>query len=186
MSGRLAPFRAEMESIARDARADFGGLNESQLNWKPAPDRWSVAQCLDHLIRIDSGYKPLFTSIEEGKYRPGLLRRIPLLPGLFGRLVLNGVEPQQKRRVSTTKAYQPLRGDIPADIVARFERHVHELAAHVELLDGRGAADVLIPSPIASFITYNVYDAWRILTAHARRHLLQARRVTEMPGFPTH
>ena len=185
-NGRLAPFRAELEAIARDARAEFGALNETQLNWKPAPERWSVAQCLEHLILIDGGYAPIVEQIENGTYRTPLAGRIPGLPRLFGKLVLNGVQPEQKRRVSTSKAFVPVQGNIRADIVERFERHIRELAEHVPKLDARNAADVVVPSPIASFITYSLYDAHRIVVAHARRHMLQAKRVTQEPGFPTH
>ena len=39
-------------------------------------------------------------------------------------------------------------------------------------------------SPFVAFITYTVLDGWRVIVAHGRRHLEQARRVTQSPGFP--
>src|SRR5262249_14798684 len=38
----------EAEAIAGDAKTLFSHLTPQQLNWKPAADSWSVAQCLDH------------------------------------------------------------------------------------------------------------------------------------------
>jgi hypothetical protein len=40
-------------------------------------------------------------------------------------------------------------------------------------------------SPFIKVITYSVLDGWRLVFAHDRRHLEQARRVTLSPGFPT-
>ena len=44
---------ADIHAIALDAEKLFGSLSAEQLNWKPAPDRWSVAQCLEHLINTN-------------------------------------------------------------------------------------------------------------------------------------
>jgi DinB family protein len=41
----------EAEKNAADARSVVSGLSDAQLNWQPAPDKWSIAQCLEHLPR---------------------------------------------------------------------------------------------------------------------------------------
>jgi hypothetical protein len=184
MKGRLSRFVPEARSISSDARAQFGALTPEQLNWKPSADRWSVAQCLDHLVRIDGAYWPVFQQIEAGTYRTSLARRIPGLPGLFGRFVLKAVEPQSPKPYKTAKHVEPAKGDIDVGILTRFERHQQELIGHMEKLDEREAEDVVIPSPVFGLASYSVYDALRIIIAHERRHLAQARRVTETPGFP--
>ena len=40
------------------------------------------------------------------------------------------------------------------------------------------------PSPFNSKLHYNLYSAFRIITAHQRRHLWQAQNVWEAEGFP--
>jgi hypothetical protein len=39
-------------------------------------------------------------------------------------------------------------------------------------------------SPFASVVTYSVLDGWRLVVAHDRRHVEQARRVTQAAEFP--
>jgi hypothetical protein len=39
-------------------------------------------------------------------------------------------------------------------------------------------------SPFIRIVTYSVLDGWRLMVSHDRRHLEQARRVTESPEFP--
>jgi hypothetical protein len=35
--------------LREDAKNATAGLTESQWNWTPSPDRWSLAQIVDHL-----------------------------------------------------------------------------------------------------------------------------------------
>ena len=45
----------DAKQIAADVRASFGGLSAAQLNWKPSAERWSIAQCFDHLLAVNHG-----------------------------------------------------------------------------------------------------------------------------------
>ena len=49
-------MHSDIESTLADTRSAtahwlslVGGLSETQANWRPAPDRWSIAQYMDHL-----------------------------------------------------------------------------------------------------------------------------------------
>lgn len=53
----------EVEGLAQDTKAIFGGLNSTQINWKPAADVWSIGQCLDHLITANQEYFPQLDQI---------------------------------------------------------------------------------------------------------------------------
>ena len=183
MPTSLRPYVDEARAIAFDASSEFGALTHEQLNWKPAPDRWSVAQCLDHLMVIDAGYFPVFRRIADGGYESPFWRRL-LFPKAFGSMVLKAVEPQAPRAFKTSSAAQPARGDIGADIVRRFETHQRTMAEHLERLEAKRASDLVIGSPVFPAASYSILSAARIMVAHARRHMLQARRVTEQPGFP--
>jgi hypothetical protein len=48
----------------------------------------------------------------------------------------------------------------------------------------RDLSAVTITSAVAPIAFYSVLDAFKILVAHERRHLLQAERVVNADGFP--
>ena len=50
----LETIDAEAKKVSEDAKQLVAGLSEQQLNWKPGPDRWSIAQCLDHCSDIQN------------------------------------------------------------------------------------------------------------------------------------
>jgi DinB superfamily len=43
-----------LEAITQATEGVFGKLSSAQLNWKPVPDRWSIAQCFEHLMNANS------------------------------------------------------------------------------------------------------------------------------------
>jgi DinB family protein len=174
----------EAEAIAGDAKSLFGHLNSEQLNWKPAADSWSVAQCLDHLISINREYNPTFDRILKGEYRKTFLHGMPILPALFGRLMIKALSPEAQRKLKAPGAARPSSSSIDPQIVDRFIAHQRETLAKMKSLEGRDPAGIIITSPFAGVVVYSLLDTFRLIVAHERRHFAQAQRVMETGGFP--
>jgi hypothetical protein len=179
----LAEVEAEFGAMARDTQTVFAGLSEQQLNWRRDATSWSVAQCFDHLLNTN---REMFQAIEaavDGSHPPTVWQRLPVLPRLFGSLMINAVKPEAKRKLKAPGKAVPSASAIDGRIIERFVAYQAEAAARVRALDKREPARVIMVSPFASFITYSVLDGCRIIAAHQRRHFEQARRVTQEPGF---
>jgi len=184
MNEELPKLIDETNAITDEAQKDFGQLNAQQLNWKPSPAQWSVAQCLDHLIVINSGYFPVIEKIVHDGYQPKLQQRLPFLPRLFASLVLQAVSPEGKRKYKAARPFAPSSSAIAGDIVARFKAHQQDLIRHMKMAEKLDLKKTIITSPVASFVTYSAMDGFKIVVAHEHRHLQQAKRVMETPGFP--
>ena len=172
-------------AIADDAQRVFGGLSTEQLNWKPAPERWSVAQCFDHLITTNSGYLPVIDDVLKGQKRSSVWQKIPFLPGIWGKLLIKSLDPAQARKIKAPKRFEPAQSDISGAIINDFvaqQRHVMEKMNATANLD---LDRIVITSPAAAPVTYSLMDAYRIIVVHERRHFQQAQRVTAASGFPT-
>ena len=174
----------ETHAIAKDAQKIFGHLSKDQLNWKPNPDQWSVAQCFEHLIVINSSYFPRMEKIANGEYKPSLQERLPLLPRFFGSMILKVVQTQAKRKFKADPRFQPANSAIGGDIIAKFKAHQEDVIDYMKKTKRLNLKKVIITSPVASFATYSLLDAYKILVAHERRHMAQASRVMEANGFP--
>jgi hypothetical protein len=180
----VTPIIAEVREVSDEADRLFGQLTSAQLNWKPAPDSWSVAQCLEHLIAMNADFFPAFDAIARGDYRPPFAARIPLLPRLWGPLILKAVQPDARGRVKTRPRFVPSSSDVSGDVVSRFRAHQDDLAARMGRMADVDPRQVAVVSPMTSAVAYSLFDAYRIVVAHERRHLAQAVRVTESAGFP--
>ncbi|MBL8187483.1 MAG: DinB family protein [Acidobacteria bacterium] len=174
----------EAETISSDVQSTFGHLNAEQLNWKPTPDSWSVAQCLDHLLNANTKMLGVFEPVINGQKRTSLVEQLPLLPGLFGRIMIKAVSPQGKQKLKAPQTAAPSSSQLDAQIVSRFLAKQQEVSQKLKAVEGLNADKVIVTSPFLSFITYSLLDAARIMVVHERRHFEQAQRVMAMEGFP--
>ena len=174
----------ETAAIVLDTQAAFGHLNAAQLNWKPAAESWSVAQCLDHLLTSNRQMLPVMAAAASGAHKASFWERMPILPGLMGKFMVRAVSPYAKQKVKAPAKIQPSTSALDAQIVARFVDQQREVAEHFKQLAAVQADRIVITSPLLSVITYSLLDAARLTVAHERRHLAQAERVMQTAGFP--
>lgn len=175
---------SRLGSIAEDARREFGRLSPAQVNWKPGPEQWSVGQCLDHLVKTNRGFFPVIERIARGERRNSAWERWSPLSGFFGRLIARSLEQEGGRKYKAPPKLRPAASDVAAGIVEEFAAHQKELAERMRAAARADLKKTVVTSPISGFVTYNLLDAFRIVVVHEQRHLRQARRVTETPGFP--
>ncbi|MBV9210063.1 MAG: DinB family protein [Acidobacteria bacterium] len=180
----LPSLSRQLESVTEDARREFKGLSAEQLNWKPSAEEWSVGQCLDHLVMTNKQFFADFDRIIRGEKRATFWERLPFLPKLFGRLIINGTNPKNARKFKAPKVFAPASSSIEAEIVDNFITHQGEVAERLKALEGVDARRVRVTSPVAKVVTYSLLDACTIMVYHERRHFEQARRVVASSGFP--
>ena len=183
MKSDLPTLVGEVNSIARDTQAAFGQLTLAQLNWKPSPERWSVAQCFDHLFTSTKGYFPIIESVLAGQKRT-LWQRVPLLPGFWGSLLVKSMDPSSTRKVKAPKKFRPAQSDLSSAVINGFIDQQNELAEKMKATEDLDLERIIIGSPVTSAITYSLMDAYRLIVVHEWRHFQQAKRVTEENGFP--
>jgi len=180
----LAEVRTGLEVLAQQTQATFGGFDVRQLNWRPEAARWSVAQCFEHLLTANRlMFQAADAALNNAEPRT-LWQRLPVLPGILGRMLIRSQVPSAARKFTAPTKAQPSASAIAADIIQRFVEQQHDAVTHVQELDEQDAARAIMTSPFIRVVTYSVLDGWRLILAHDRRHFEQARRITLTTGFP--
>ena len=175
---------AAASNVASDARSTFGHLTPSQLNWKPSAERWSVAQCFEHLLTSNKGYLPIIDNVLAG-YKRTFWQSMPVLPGLMGKLLVKSMDPASTRKVKAPKRFQPAQSDISGSIIDDFVNQQQQLVDKMKATEHLDLEKIVITSPVADVVIYSLMDAYRLIVVHEQRHFQQAKRVTEEPGFPS-
>jgi hypothetical protein len=176
----------ELGLITKKVQAEFGRLSAEQLNWKPAADSWSIAQCLDHLMVTNQQYFPVYEAIKHGRKKTSFWERLPFFPGMWGRLIRQGTDPTSVKKLKAPAKFRPATSHLPATIVTDFTRHQHELIKLLSATDATHHNKVIVTSPINPIITYSLKDCVVICGLHEERHFMQARRVLHQQNFPGH
>ncbi len=97
--------------------------------------------------------------------------------------MINAVSVDSKKAKAPSKRIVPP-SDIEPDIVERFANHIEEINKKVEACANVDLRKTIVTSPFLAIFTYTLDDALTVLVEHTRRHLRQAKRVTEIDGFP--
>ena len=163
---------------------EFGSLSYEQLNWKPADNRWSIGQCLDHLIISDCLYFPTLKKIVAGNYRMKFWERWSPFTGMFGKMMVSQVGEKPNRKMKAPKILVPSASNIDTGILERFQKHLDTLIAF--MIDCRNTEldRVHISSPVTGIITYSLRNAFLLLVQHEHRHISQGVKLKGMRGFP--
>lgn len=177
-------LQTKLRAITDDAMASFGELTPAQLNWKPGQDRWSVAQCLDHLLTTNRSYEPAIRKLLSGDASKTFWERLPLFPSLWASLLIKSLDPKSTRKIKAPKSFEPAASDLPATIVKDFAAHQAQIIDFMEAAFAKQLEQTVITSPAAKFVTYTVRDAFRVVVVHEQRHLQQAKRIMGEAAFP--
>ena len=183
MNERIRQITSDLKQVADDTQATFGALTAEQLNWKPSPESWSVGQCFEHLIKTNEQFYPEFEKLANGTRRNTFFENYSPLTGFFGRFLIKAVSEDSKKTKAPSQAIVPP-SDVSSDIIGRFTLHIDAVNQMIERCGSADRRKTVVTSPFLAVFTYTLDDAYTVLVEHTRRHLRQAKRVTQSDGFP--
>lgn len=174
----------QISEISQKAGEKFSGLSEKQLNWKPEPKKWSIAQCLDHLIVSNKTYYPSFEKLISHSYRLSFFQKINPFKKMLGPIMIKYMSNDGKKSFKSPKMFEPTSSNITSRIVSDFNDHQEEMKRYYQRLGQLDTKNLIVASPVSALITYTLADAMELLAVHERRHLKQAENVLNHPNFP--
>jgi len=156
-------------------------LTPAQLRFRPAADRWSIDQLLEHVARTEARMAG-FLTIEA---RLALERGLPARPG--GPIDLSVFE-ELKVRVADRKFQAPREvapegGGSLVELTARLEAAREKVLKLVPLLEVHDMSEVRFPHPLLGD-RFNLYEWLFFLGVHEARHRRQVENVKQEQGFP--
>jgi DinB superfamily len=181
----LQTVASETEQVGREARSLVADLTDKQLNWKPAPDSWSIAQCLDHLAVTSEKFDQDFAkAIARGREKRRASGAVRYRPTMLGGWLVKQLLPDAKRRMRAPKVFRPSDSSSIEGAPERFLRQQERFLSFVNNARGIDYNKTRLRSPVTPLLRYSLADAFVMTVVHGQRHLAQARRVRETAGFP--
>jgi len=182
----LQTIVVDTEVNSTRARELVNGLSEAQLNWKPAPGSWSIAQCLEHLTAATEGFDQYFEkAIASGREKRSVDGAIPYRPTRLGGWLIKQLVPEATRKVPAPKIFRPAESSSIKGALERFLQQQERFVKFVKDATGIDYNKTKLRSPVTPLMRYSLADAFVLTVVHGRRHLGQAQRVRETPGFPS-
>jgi DinB superfamily len=166
-----------LESTKRGVLEATKGLSEAQWNFKPGPDRWSLAQIMEHLAAAEDMLRGL--AQEQVMKSPA----VPVRDEAETKKADESVLTMVPDRSHKAQAPEPLRPTNRFGSAAAAQKHFVESRATTEeyLKSTPGLRAHLFDSPMGKLDGYE----WLLFTgAHSERHTKQMLEVKADPNFP--
>lgn len=171
-------WKEELSNITGDFKKSFGNLDQKQLNWKPSPDKWSIAQVVDHLIHINDSYIPVIENLNSQNRTIPVTGRFDFLVNYIGDFIFKSVEPTRGKKIKTFPVWEPAGSDLHENIINKFEESQQRIINTIEKNKDKFTA--VISSPANKYVVYKFGKAVDILIMHEKRHYNQALEMKEM------
>ncbi|MFI5185488.1 MAG: DinB family protein [Chitinophagales bacterium] len=153
------------------------GMSDAQLNFKPAPDRWSIAECIKHIAVTEQMLWQMTDAALKQAANPEKRSEIKATD----EQVVQMIESRAKK-VKTAPAMEPQNTPFKslADALASFRAAREKLIEFVQITDADLRNHVLtFPAG-----TYDSYQMVLFIAAHSNRHTQQMEEVKADPNFP--
>lgn len=166
--------------VRRVTQERFRPLSEDQLNRGPAPGKWSVGQCLEHLNIIGGLYLPVMNQRLRRAQERGTQPAEYVKHGYFGQKLTVAMQtPAREKPLKTPQQFAPSGSRLPRTVVEVFLRQLDDLSHQLQMARNVNANAVRIPNAIVPLLRLRLTDQFAFLIAHLQRHIAQAERVLD-------
>jgi hypothetical protein len=172
----LARAREHLQKTSAAFVASTAGLSEAQLNFKPGPTRWSVAEVAEHIAAAEDGLRDLI----EGQVLQAPARTESVNVKEIDDFVL-AVIPDRTNKVQAPEPLLPSKrfGGLAGSLKHFKESRAKTIALLEQTKDLR---DHAIDSPLGKKL--DAYQWLLFISAHSERHTKQINEVKADPNFP--
>jgi hypothetical protein len=184
LNSELAGDVQQIAQIREQAATLLRGVSDAQYNWRPEPGRWSMAQCVSHIVITDEIYVPVLENCIADARKKGLVGDGPFHHGAIGNWFVRSMDAPAKKRFKNPKMITPPPEQPLAKGLADFNAVHDRLLAVVHQASGVDLGRAKFRSPFLKVMRFSLGQGLAVMLAHARRHLWQAGEVQRHPGFP--
>jgi hypothetical protein len=155
--------------------ASVSGLSDAQLHFKSAPDRWSVAECLEHIALAEDF---LFGNVTGNVMKAG--------PGAADRdfakadAAVLAMIPDRSHKAQAPPQLVPTGRWTPDETLKHFLASREKTIEFMKTAPGLRAH--VVDSPIGQPL--DAYEWLLFIAAHSKRHTEQIDEVKADPNFP--
>lgn len=152
------------------------GLSEAQWNFKPAPDRWSVAEVTEHIAAAED----FLMSMVQDKVMTAPARAEHEDAKAIDDLILQAI-PDRTRKLKAPEPLIPVnRFHSPKESVNHFKESRAKTVTFLK--ETKGLRDHAMDSPLGKKL--DGYEWVLFIAAHSERHTKQINEVKADPHFP--
>jgi hypothetical protein len=166
-----------LKDTEKGVKDQVKGLTEAQLKFKPAPDKWSVEECVKHIARSEEMLWLMMDSVMRGAANPDKRTEIKLTD----EQIVQRIE-DRSNKVKTNEKLMPENTPYKdtEEALQSFIMNRDKLIEYVKLTN----EDLRNHVATMPFGAMDGYQGILFIAAHSQRHTQQIMEVKADPNFP--
>lgn len=161
----------------RNLANEVQGLSEEQLNFKTAPDRWSILECVEHIAVTQP---KLFGYVSETlKQAPNPEKRSEIKStdeDIMAMMVNRSFKAQAPAEMQPSGKYKNVQTALEA-----LEKNQQNILGELKNYSMEDLRNHVVAAPIGSI---DAYQFMLFIPGHTARHTLQIQEIKNHPNFP--
>ena len=167
----------EMKETKNEVLKSIKGLSDKQLNFRSAPDHWSVQECINHIALSEKNLWHLLEGTMKAPANPEKRSEIKVSDEQFVNMIKD-----RTNKVKTQEAFEPKNApwksldEAIKDFKDKRNDHIKYMKSTTEDLRNH-----VVQLPFGWIDCYQLY---LMIGAHSNRHTQQIDEVKADPNFP--
>lgn len=166
-------FQETMDNLETLTR----GLNREQLHFKPADDRWSISQCLEHIVLTERALLDNVTELGKQPANPERKGEVEITDSdLVAGLTDRSSKAQAPESLQPDGSYKN-----PKKAIRDLKKERKQIMA---LLDNNSEEDLRNRIGDSFMGAMDLYQSFLFIAAHTARHTAQIEEIKNLENFP--
>ncbi len=171
----LRELHEKTETFLQEAISEWQMMPAEVLLMQPSANKWSAAQCLEHLNSYGRYYLPAIENAIVEAREKGKLPAPSFNSGWLGNYFTNMMKPSPKmKKMASPKDHLPKANLNAVAVISEFIDQQEKLLKLLELSRDVDLNKTTVAISIAKFIKLKLGDVFLFLLAHNERHIVQA------------
>ena len=175
--------RGKLTGYLRDSQREFlsyaEGVSETQWNWKPAPDRWSVGETAEHIVLAEGFLFDLAQKAMASEPNPEWEAKTKGKTELLERVMVD-----RSHKVQAPEPIKPEHLTLTRDQVIARLKEVRARTIQFAETTQLPLKEHTTAGPFPLLDPLNAYQFLLYIPLHNLRHDLQIAEVKATPGYP--
>jgi hypothetical protein len=159
--------------------AALSNLTDAQLNFRPAENRWTIAENAEHISIVNDGFLRITHKLLKQAEAAGKPAKTQLD---LGYTLLDENGNQHPAKFSAPDRVRPQGGVKVNDSLAKMRATLDGFAAIKDRIEATDLSDEKFPHPAVGGL--NAYQWMILLGEHNDRHRLQIESIKASAGYP--
>ncbi len=169
-----------LQNVIQTVKNEFEHLSLDILNYKETPKKWSVLECMEHLLMVYAIYQPYV----KQRFMEALPAKNnqPHKATWVGKVYKYLVNPNTKRKFPTAYFINPIKkensqkSNFDLSTIQRYIAYLQEVQSFIKKSEEINLNKVKIRTSITSLLSFNLGDYYEVECMHNLRHLAQMQR----------